>query len=188
MQQPHETARLYSYFKLYLELGPKRTFTMLADEIGIRAEIFSGYAARWRWNERIERHRKHLDKVAQQEAERVSKEMGRRQARLGGLLQAKAEEALNLLLYDSDENRPSANDVAKLAEVGAKIERAAVGERVTQSPAITIVLPVIPTWAKGSKFVVQAHPKPQLDDGNTQDAEFVDMPNADTEAPGGSTP
>jgi hypothetical protein len=117
-------------------------------------------ATRWRWDERVIAYENHLDEEKVKEFETAGRTMARRQARLGMLLQEKAEGALEQLVYDSD-NAPTAKDIATLADIGVKIERQARGEQQDDGKTIQIVLPCIPDWAKGSQFVKSTSPEPE---------------------------
>lgn len=152
-KQPKESYTAFEQFRLYREMGPERAFTRVAAEVGIRYEHVCERARIWRWKERVDAWEKHLDKLRQQEFENEGRSMARRHARIGMLIQNKAEEAIGQLVFDND-NKPTASDVAKLAEMGTKIERAARGENTEETASVTIQLPMMPSWAKGSKVII----------------------------------
>lgn len=153
-KQPRETYTAFDQFRLYREMGSGRSFTAVANEVGVRADTIAVRARLWQWRERVAAWEQHLDKLRQEEFEQEGRSMARRHARIGMLLQNKAEEAVGMLVFDANDNRPSAKDVAVLADTGVKMERAARGENTNEGQQVVIQLNTVPAWAKSSPVIV----------------------------------
>lgn len=151
-KQANESYKAYQRFILYRDLGSERTYKAVAEEIQVTSEHICDLSSRWRWKERIAAWDKHLAEIRDKAIEDASKTMASRQAKLGMLLQDKAVVALESLAWDVD-NPPTAKDVVSLADAGVKIERLARGEKTEDTGGVTINLPMLPTWAKASKYV-----------------------------------
>jgi len=148
-RQPGETNIAWKAFEAYRAASPHnrtyihtaRTLHKLIDGTYIAAKSTAGWAARFRWDERIQAFDNY---IAQQELDMLIKERVRARketAELGRGLRIKAQEALSALttvLYRnvtdpetgkiSRELRSSLtpSEIARLAATGAKIERLAL--------------------------------------------------------------
>lgn len=149
-QQHNEPGKYYSLFQLFRDLGPERTQSAVAREAGKDRNHINDIAKRWRWEERATAWDAHLVELRNKEIEDAAKSMGRRQAKLGMMLQDRAVDALALV----DLSEPSVKDVVQLAEAGVKIERLARGEKVEEDRTVILQLPSLPSWAQSSKYVV----------------------------------
>lgn len=153
-KQNHESFPSFARFQLYRDVGSGRQFTLIAAEVGVKPKAIEEMGCRWRWKERAEAWDKHLDDLRVKAIEDAASTMASRQAKLGMILQDKAIVALeNIQLKDV-----TPRDAVALAESGVKIERLARGEKVDEPQTIVIQLPVLPGWARGSKFVQQIEP------------------------------
>jgi len=121
-KQPKESQKAYAAFVRYRDAGPKRSHRTVAKSSPERRQ-FSRWSTRYNWLKRVEKWEEHLDKKKQEAMEGFAEEMAKRQIDLGKMLQsASIQGRLNL-----DTTKMKAMDVAKLAEIGVKIERLASG-------------------------------------------------------------
>lgn len=142
----HESPQAYEAFELYREQGPKRSIRKTASDLGKARQTLEKWANRHRW---LERSRAFDD---EQDAIRAKIFHKRRiaaiesQANLGGYMREKAMEGLDTL----DTTSMDAGSIARLAEVGVKIERLAYGDSTdNQATAVGVqfVLGELPPWA-----------------------------------------
>ncbi len=73
-QQPRESAKAFSAFKIYLELGPQRTLPAVADRCKKHVSIMGRWSSRWHWAERIEAHTAHVASMELQAIEGLAVE------------------------------------------------------------------------------------------------------------------
>lgn len=149
-QQHNEHPTTFDQFTLYRDMGPSRTQVAVAREVNVSTDKISDKATRWRWVERALAWDKHLDRLKVAEIELQAKSMGARQAKIGMMLQDKAEAALAMV----DLSEPTVRDVVMLAEAGVKIERQARGEKTEETQQVIIQLPSVPSWAQGSSVII----------------------------------
>lgn len=140
LQQEDESAQAYEAFKLYLDLGPARSFNAAYRQSrGLQKGVKRATPGRWlRWSSRyrwVLRARAFdlanadlADDARQAALAKKAAEWERRRAAqrekdyaLGAALQARARKLLNA---DLDAR---AGDVARMAEVGSKLARLATG-------------------------------------------------------------
>ena len=128
-QQPEETARAYTAFCVFRDLGPRRTLAAAAAAYYQRAaDSLERQVDKWssahRWVERAAAWDRHLDAQGRAAQETARREMAERHGREARALQAKALERLRALR--PEELSPA--DVLRFFVEAVKLERLALGE------------------------------------------------------------
>lgn len=131
-RQPGETSKAYRAFALYRDMQADRTFESVARELRCSGANIRRFSKRWDWTGRVRAYDIHLDRIELDALSRERLAMKKRMARQGIDMQAAAADGLSeLLRLIKRKKRPlrlSASDIARLAEVGGKLERYARGE------------------------------------------------------------
>jgi hypothetical protein len=131
-RRPGESAKAYRAFTLYRDKLADRTFEFVAGVLHCSGTNIRRWAKRWDWSHRARAYDTHLDKIELDALSRERVAMKTRMARQGIDMQAAAAGGLSelqrLLKRNKKPLRLSANDIARLTEVGAKLERYARGE------------------------------------------------------------
>lgn len=126
---PGETPLQYSRFRSYLNSKSdrmQRSLDRTARVQGVEYKAVSITSSRWHWVLRADLWDRHVEAAEFREFETQKRQSARRQARLGSKLQELAGAAASSLLADPDRvAEMSGNEIAKLADVGTKIERLA---------------------------------------------------------------
>jgi hypothetical protein len=142
-QWPGESIKAFEAFKTYRDLLHKRTFVEVARLFGCSDTNIRQWAVRWSWAERVEAYDRHLDQIDREEQVRARREMRRRQAQIGVQLQSLAMHGAATLQKQVDNKLPlhlEPGEIARLCDVGAKLERAARGEdSASEFSEITVV-------------------------------------------------
>jgi hypothetical protein len=131
-RQHREPTRAFQAFATYRDMGPERAIRKLAQDINKSVTLLATWSVRWFWQERVEAYEDHMERIKLRAQEQEREEMGKRQAHEGKTLQDFAVAALASLI--GPDGRPKADArltpsvVARLMEVGVKIERLARGE------------------------------------------------------------
>jgi hypothetical protein len=132
-RQPFESMRAYSYFCLYRDTDQlERSVKKVAEKVGRSVRMMWDLSSKWDWLNRAEAYDLHMQrlKLAAQEKARI--EMAERQAREGTTLQNIAMGGVKNLLDQTGQVRKDVeitpSVIARLLEVGVKIERLARGE------------------------------------------------------------
>lgn len=128
-----EGNRPYAAFCKYRDMGPERTIDALQKAIGGSAASYRTLSSVHGWVRRCEAYDDYLERQERKLIERGRLDARRRQINLGQALQNKAMEglmALNPLLA-------TPRDLALMADIGAKLERAGRGEIDTKRLEIT---------------------------------------------------
>jgi hypothetical protein len=132
---PDETSRAFAAFREFRDRGPRRR---LADETGRRSSSHRRWAAKFDWRDRAARWDDHLAMIEDVERVEARREMFRTQRAAGRAAQRLAVEALRLL----DSNTLTASDVARLLDLGTRLER----EALEAQSASTFELSVDDPW------------------------------------------
>lgn len=135
--QDGETAHAFGAFVQFRDLGPSRTLGKVAKVRGRSKRLMENWSRQHRWVERATAWDVAQDRVRRaahmESAREQTLAMNAEQARLGQALRTLASaraEAMRKRLESDPESvaELSWGEVARLAEVGAKIERVALGE------------------------------------------------------------
>lgn len=89
-----ESSEAYAAFKIYYQMGDKRSCVKVAKNLGRSTTLITGWCSKWDW---VERSRAYDNELARQEfaeACNAIKKMNEQQAQIGLLIQKKALEAL----------------------------------------------------------------------------------------------
>jgi hypothetical protein len=131
-RRPGESAKAYRAFTLYRDKQADRTFESVASVLQCSGTNIRRWAKRWDWTHRVRAYDIHVDRIELDALSRDRLAMKKRMARQGVEMQTAAADGLSeLLRLIKRKKRPlrlSASDIAKLAEVGSKLERYARGE------------------------------------------------------------
>lgn len=139
-KQPKEPTKAFHAFSLYRDLGPARSLTKVG-EIGEESGVFSPamverWSPAWRWVERVDAWDRDQDRRRQAERDTAIAQARRTEAMAGTLLLGAAlrrlrgdrgaegispVEALDVSTLDPGE-------VARFAEIGAKLQRSGLGD------------------------------------------------------------
>lgn len=146
-RQVGESEQAYRAFALYRDMGDERSHAKLQTETGKNRRVIEKWSHRDHWIFRVKKYDEMVEEVRSIAIAQKKKEMMVRQARLGENMQLKASEGLDSLEVQA----LSAHEVAKLAEVGVKIERQAYGEH-DESSAGNLGVQIVfngpaPSWA-----------------------------------------
>ena len=131
-RQPGESAKAYRAFGLYRDKQADRTFESVAGVLQCSGTNIRRWTKRWDWTGHVTAYDTHLDRIELDALSRERLAMKKRMDRQGIDMQAAAADGLSeLLRLIKRKKRPlrlSASDIAKLTEVGTKLERYARGE------------------------------------------------------------
>lgn len=89
-----ESSESYAAFKLYYQMGDKRSCANVAKNLGRSNTLISGWCSKWDWVERARAYDNELARQEFAEACNAIKKMNEQQAQIGLLIQKKALEAL----------------------------------------------------------------------------------------------
>ena len=122
---PGETALLYGRFRIYLTM-PNRSLRGAAAIMGYDVRKIERTSSNWSWRIRAELWDAKVAADALVEFERQKRGSAIKQAKLGRRLQDVALAGAQKLLQNEERlDEMSGNEIAKLADVGSKIERLA---------------------------------------------------------------
>lgn len=122
-RQKAEPAEQYDAFLYYLKLAPPRSWAQVRREFpAANWRWWQG----WRWEERADAFDTSLAQRTLQNITELRAKMALRQAEVGQEMLALAK--ARLAQFAENGGRISAMDAARIAEIGAKLERAALGE------------------------------------------------------------
>ncbi|MDR1439920.1 MAG: hypothetical protein LBJ10_07910 [Clostridiales bacterium] len=124
-RQPGEGAKAFAAFAAYRDMGAgDRSIRKVAQNLAKSATAIKEWSARWEWQNRCAAWDAELDRLAREEQKKELLKMRGRHAQIGSALIAKAARAL-MAIGDGD---VKAADIARMADVGAKLERLARGD------------------------------------------------------------
>lgn len=149
-RQEGETPKPYEAFCVYRDMGIQRSQPKVAEKLGKSTALISRWSSEYNWVERVaawDDDRERIEReIAEKEMRDSIRKMRKRQAETGRYMQVKAMKALNRI--PEEEIKPG--DIARLVDVGSKLERTARGdvgevieERQGESavPAVQFYLP-----------------------------------------------
>ena len=119
-RQPHEPAKVHAAFRVFRDLAPaKRLIAAVAEEVGVSARRCAEWANAWRWRERADAWDDACHRIEDAERLEAIRSMHSMHRRAGRAAIVKAVQALNVL----EPKDIPASAVARLLELGAKLER-----------------------------------------------------------------
>lgn len=89
-----ESSEAYTAFKLYYQMGAKRSCSKVAQSLLKSRVLITGWCSKWDWVERARAYDNELARQEFAEACNAVKKMNEQQAQIGLLIQKKALEAL----------------------------------------------------------------------------------------------
>ncbi len=89
-----ESSEAYTAFKLYYQMGAKRSCSKVAQSLLKSRVLITGWCGKWNWVERARAYDNELARQEFAEACNAVKKMNEQQAQIGLLIQKKALEAL----------------------------------------------------------------------------------------------
>lgn len=89
-----ESSEAYTAFKLYYQMGSKRSCSKVAQSLLKSRVLITGWCSKWDWVERARAYDNELARQEFAEACNAVKKMNEQQAQIGLLIQKKALEAL----------------------------------------------------------------------------------------------
>lgn len=122
-RRKNETERAYAAFTTYRSMGSTRSTAKVAQALSKTKTLMDRWSGQHDWVTRAAAWDAHVDAKQQRAYEETAEAIGRRQAQLGRDLQAKAAEGLKHLTPEHLDGM----EVARLAKVGADIERVGAG-------------------------------------------------------------
>jgi len=139
---PNERQKAYRAFVMYRDMLADRSLDKVRQKLGRSPSykrVLEEWSAKHRWQERVKAYDEHLAEKRREAQERAIVEMAERQAREGMTLQAVGMAWVDSLRGPDgkpDKNKIAAltaNEAARLVDLGHKIERVARGEPETIS-------------------------------------------------------
>lgn len=133
---PGERDSSWALFRMFRDMPPlTRSQTAVARQTGRSRYTLNEIAQRWHWRFRVEAYDRYLDALARQEQLEAIKEMADRHARTAVAMLSLAARRLvgDGTVEAIDPSRLSPLEVARLIEIGTKVEaiaRGAASERV----------------------------------------------------------
>ncbi len=131
-RQPGESAKAYRAFQIYRDKQADRTYEFVAGVLQCSGANVRRWAKRWNWIDRARAYDTHLDRIERDALSRERLAMKKRMARQGIDMQTAAADGLaelqRLIKRKKRPVRLNASDIARLAEVGGKLERYARGD------------------------------------------------------------
>ena len=114
-----ESEKAYEAFAVYRDLGEKRTFTAVAEELHKSCTLIRRWKERWDWQERVRAYDNDLESQARAQAIKDRKDMTNRHIQIAMQLQKKALAALKELSVED----MSPKDIKEYIKMATDLER-----------------------------------------------------------------
>ncbi len=118
-RQPGESVQAFEAFKIYRDLGLKRSNQEVCKQLSKSRQLISRWKAAWNWDERVRAYDNALEKEAHKEAVKNLKDMTSRHIRISVQLQKKALEALERMNVED----MSPRDIREYIKLATELER-----------------------------------------------------------------
>lgn len=133
---PKETSKAFAAFKIYRDLGRKRSARAVADALGHKAtRHLNDWSASNRWVARAAAWDEHQDRAEREAALDAAREMAVRHALIAKGLTAKVA-AWVQQLTEKDIAKWKPSDAARALEVAVKVERLSRGEPTDRTESV----------------------------------------------------
>ncbi|MGI8631613.1 MAG: hypothetical protein ACR2NA_03580 [Solirubrobacterales bacterium] len=138
-RQQGEPTKAAEGFRIYRDLGPRRSSGKVAETLKVSTAITYGWSRRWYWVARSQAWDDEQDRIGREATLQEVADMHRRHAQIGVVMLDKV--AARLLgssesnVEQLDASKLNARDLGYLADIAVKIERSARGE-ITAKVAI----------------------------------------------------
>ena len=118
-RQPEESVQAYEAFKIYRDLGLKRSNQEVCQQLSKSRQLISRWKAIYHWDDRVMAYDKALEQEAHRQAVKNLKDMTNRHIEISLRLQDKALEALNVLNIKDI----SPKDIREFIKMATELER-----------------------------------------------------------------
>jgi len=118
-RQPGESVQAFEAFKIYRDLGLKRSNQEVCKQLSKSRQLISRWKATWNWDERVRAYDNALEREAHKEAVKSLKDMTDRHIRISVQLQNKALEALQRMKVED----MSPRDIREYIKLATELER-----------------------------------------------------------------
>lgn len=118
-RQPGESVQAFEAFKVYRDLGLKRSNQEVCKQLSKSRQLISRWKAAWNWDERVRAYDNALEREAHKEAIKNLKDMTSRHIRISVQLQNKALEALQKMKVED----MSPRDIREYIKLATELER-----------------------------------------------------------------
>ncbi len=122
-KQKKETAKAFEAFCVYRNMGLERTLEKTADELNKNISLINKWSSKFEWIERTSAYDEYLEEKKLEQQEKEISKMNERHIQESLALQKKAL----LKLQKLDPGDASVNEMLRMFEMGAKLERTARG-------------------------------------------------------------
>lgn len=123
-RQDGETPKQFEAFKIYRDMGEERSITKVANQLSKTRPLLTRWSSANNWVERCRAWDNEQDRLLLIEQRKEIKKMRKRHADLAYAMLLKSAKALKTI--PDDEIKPQ--DVARLVDVGSKLERLSRGD------------------------------------------------------------
>ncbi len=123
-RQEGESAQAFQAFAKYRDMGAERSLAKVAQELGKSKPLMERWSSRWHWGIRADAWDDELDRRSCRELQKGIAEMRKNHVGIAKAMLVKALQALQRI--PADELTPQ--DIAKMVDVAAKLERISRGE------------------------------------------------------------
>lgn len=136
-RQPGESVQAFEAFKIYRDLGLKRSNQEVCKQLSKSRQLISRWKAAWNWDERVRAYDNALEREAHKEAVKNLKDMTSRHIKISVQLQNKALEALmalkveDMLPRDIKEYIKLATELERLNRTSAAMEKELEADETT---------------------------------------------------------
>lgn len=118
-RQPGESVQAFEAFKLYRDMGLKRSNHAVCEQLSKSRQLISRWKKQWDWDSRVRDYDNELEKEAHKEAVKNLKDMTSRHIKISMQLQRKALEALDKMKVED----MSPKDVKEFIKMATDLER-----------------------------------------------------------------
>lgn len=118
-RQPRESVQAFEAFRIYRDLGMKRSNQEVCKQLSKSRQLISRWKAAWNWDERVRAYDNALEREAHKEAVKNLKDMTSRHIRISVQLQNKALEALQRMKVED----MSPRDIREYIKLATELER-----------------------------------------------------------------
>lgn len=118
-RQPGESVQAFEAFRIYRDLGLKRSNHEVCKQLSKSRQLISRWKAAWNWDERVRAYDNALEREAHKEAVKNLKDMTSRHIRISVQLQNKALEALQRMKVED----MSPRDIREYIKLATELER-----------------------------------------------------------------
>lgn len=118
-RQPGESEQAFEAFKIYRDLGVKRSNAEVCKQLSKSRQLISRWKSKYEWDERVRAYDNDLEKQQHAEAVKNLKDMTGRHIKIAMSLQRKALEALDKLKVED----MTPKDIKEYIKMATELER-----------------------------------------------------------------